>query len=144
MPRPNILFIMTDQQCADMMSCAGAADVHTPAMDAMAANGVRFSRAYCGNPICVPSRAGMFSGRMPHELNVFTNVQPVRDSMRFPMLGRVMSDAGYECMYIGKWHLTVPMDQNEVHGFPEVRHPQGPGSDARVPGACAEWLSPTP
>src|SRR4030042_4165605 len=65
--RPNILLIMTDQQFADALGCAGAQNLKTPAMDSLAGNGLRFSRAYCIQPLCVPSRVGMFTGRYPHE-----------------------------------------------------------------------------
>jgi len=72
--RPNILWIMTDQQVADGMGCTGNPDLETPAMDSLAANGIRFERAYCTNPICVPSRASMMTGRMPHEIGVTLNM----------------------------------------------------------------------
>ena len=52
--RPNILFIMTDQQHAGMMSCTGNKWLKTPAMDSLARDGVRFERAYYANPVCVP------------------------------------------------------------------------------------------
>ena len=53
--RPNLLLIMTDQQFADGMSCVqGTEWLHTPNMDALAASGVRFTRAYSANPLCVP------------------------------------------------------------------------------------------
>ena len=65
--RPNILFIITDQQFADAMSCAmGRKDLHTPTMDALADEGARFTRAYAADPLCMPSRTAMFSGRYPH------------------------------------------------------------------------------
>lgn len=64
--KPNILIIITDQQFADAMSCAqGREYLHTPHMDSIAANGMRFTRAYCANPICQPSRTATFAGR-PH------------------------------------------------------------------------------
>ncbi|MEI8207227.1 MAG: sulfatase-like hydrolase/transferase, partial [Kiritimatiellales bacterium] len=72
--RPNILWIMTDQQPADMMSCAGNANLRTPAMDSIATNGVRFELAYTVNPICVPSRTSMMTGRLPHETGVKFNL----------------------------------------------------------------------
>jgi choline-sulfatase len=54
---PNILVIITDQQFADAMSrCIGRDYIHTPNMDALAANGMRFTKAYCANPLCIPSR----------------------------------------------------------------------------------------
>ena len=64
--RPNILYVFTDQQFAGAMSCAGNEYLHTPAMDRLAAEGVRFEKAYCTYPLCTPSRASMFVGRYPH------------------------------------------------------------------------------
>ena len=60
--RPNILFIMTDQQHSGMMSCIGNKCLKTPAMDRLAAEGIRFERAYSSNPVCVPSRIAMATG----------------------------------------------------------------------------------
>ena len=60
--RPNILFIMTDQQHAAMMSCTGNKWLKTPALDSLAREGVRFERAYSVNPYCVPSRTAMATG----------------------------------------------------------------------------------
>ncbi|MBM4087436.1 MAG: sulfatase, partial [Planctomycetes bacterium] len=55
--RPNVLFLMSDQHNAGSMSCAGHPNVRTPNLDRVAAAGIRFTRAYCNNPICAPSRA---------------------------------------------------------------------------------------
>ena len=74
--RPNILFIFTDQQFSDAMSCAGNPFLATPAMDRIAARGVRFANAYCAYPLCVPSRMSMVTGRMPHEIGLFANCLP--------------------------------------------------------------------
>src|SRR5665648_125973 len=68
--QPNILYIFTDEQYAGALSVAGCKDVRTPALDALAASGVRFENAYCTYPLCSPSRASMMSGRMPHEAGV--------------------------------------------------------------------------
>ena len=65
--RPNIVLIYTDQQHANMMSCAGNPYVKTPAMDYLAENGMRFTRAYTANPVCVPARISMMTGRFPSE-----------------------------------------------------------------------------
>ena len=54
--RPNVLLIICDQMHAGMLSCTGNAWVKTPALDALARDGARFERAYCTNPVCVPSR----------------------------------------------------------------------------------------
>lgn len=56
--------ILTDQQQAGMMSCAEDGYLRTPAMDSLAAGGVRFERAYCANPVCLPSRYAMMTGHM--------------------------------------------------------------------------------
>lgn len=59
--RPNILYIMTDQQTANAMSCAGNTDLRTPNMDKLAERGIRFTNAYCSMPLSGPSRGAMFS-----------------------------------------------------------------------------------
>jgi len=136
MTRPNILLIMTDQQFAGAMSCAGNSDLHTPAMDSLAANGTLFTNAYCANPVCVPSRVSMFSGRMPHEMGVYTNLRLHKDIRNFPMLGRVVSDAGYETGYVGKWHLLAGKRDRAVHGFDRPSIHKDPGT----PEDCATFL----
>lgn len=117
MSRPNIVYIFTDQQSADAMSCAGNDYLETPALDRLAEMGTRFDRAYSSFPLCVPARMSMFTGRMPHELGIYANCQPTEDHPGVPMLGRVMRDAGYDCYYIGKWHKTVPESARDIHGF---------------------------
>ncbi len=59
----NILFIMADQLRADYLSCYGHPSLHTPNIDALAARGVRFSRAYVQAPVCGPSRMSFYTGR---------------------------------------------------------------------------------
>ena len=59
----NILFIMADQLRADYLSCTGHPSIETPHIDALAARGVRFSRAVCQAPICGPSRMSFYTGR---------------------------------------------------------------------------------
>jgi len=106
--RPNILVIMTDQQTATAMSCTGNPHVKTPAIDSIAAKGVRFERAYVTQPLCLPCRSSMLAGRYPHEIGTVTN--GTKYNKEWPMLGKMMSDGGYECAYIGKWHVGAPMD----------------------------------
>ena len=71
--KPNILLIITDQQHAGMLSCAGNRYLQTPNLDSLARTGTRFERAYCGNPVCVPSRFCMLSGTMPSHIGMETN-----------------------------------------------------------------------
>ena len=139
---PNIVYIMTDQQAFDAMSCAGNELVHTPALDALAASGLRFENAYCAFPLCVPSRAAMFTGRMPHESGIFANTRPVEnESLPFITLGKLMRDAGYLTHYVGKWHLTIPMSDTARHGFMGIDHPGAHGFDAEYARRAMEFLS---
>ena len=71
--KPNILFIITDQQTISALGCAGNSDVKTPNLDRVAARGMRFMQSYVAYPLCSPSRASLFSSRMPHELGIYGN-----------------------------------------------------------------------
>jgi arylsulfatase A-like enzyme len=130
-----MVYIFTDQQYAGAMGCAGNSDLRTPAMDRIAARGVRFEKAYCTYPLCTPSRASMFVGRMPHEVGINRNNQPIDEAFREQELGHLLSDAGYECVYGGKWHvpeISIP----EGHGFRSIC----PFDDVGLPGRCREFL----
>ena len=113
--RPHILWIMTDQQPFDSLSCAGNPHLHTPAMDSLAAAGVRFELTYCTNPICVPSRTTMMTGRMSHETGVMFNTNYFQ--LYHESLGTRMKAAGYETAYIGKWHIPVDSSDSRWTGF---------------------------
>jgi arylsulfatase A-like enzyme len=109
--RPNILFIMTDQQHAGMLSCAGNPHVKTPALDALAAAGTRFQCAYSTNPVCVPSRFSLQTGRMPSAIGMRTNEVrlPVQEAFCAESLGPLLKQAGYRCAYGGKDHVPVDL-----------------------------------
>jgi arylsulfatase A-like enzyme len=137
---PNILLIMTDQQSADTTSHElGPGRVHTPAMDRLAASGLRFDRAYCAHPLCVPSRTSMFSGRYPHETDTLTNDDLGRDLAAFPCVGALLSRAGYDTGYVGKWHLPYP-DGDAAHGFRFRANLMCNGADIRNPDCASEFL----
>lgn len=133
--RPNILRITTDQQFADAMSCAGNDWVDTPAMDRLAEAGTRFTRAYCTNPSCAPSRAAMFTGLRgaeawsPHE-DTF-----IHERYHDRALGTVLSEAGYECATAGKW-AGDRYDQVENQGFEHLAKKD----DLRLPAACRRFF----
>jgi arylsulfatase A-like enzyme len=105
--KPNIILIITDQQSATMLSCAGNADVNTPNIDGLASSGVRFERAYCANPVCVPSRVSLTTGKMPSEFGMWYNQLPfeIDTSAQPKTLGMLMKNGGYEVAYGGKIHL---------------------------------------
>ena len=70
----NILFIMFDQLRWDYLSCAGHPHLHTPNIDALAAEGVRFTRAYCQSPVCGASRMSFYTGRYVFPANLLEPV----------------------------------------------------------------------
>jgi choline-sulfatase len=107
---PNILVILTDQQRASMLSCAGNSYVKTPNLDSLAQTGVRFERAYVANPVCSPSRMSLMTGRMPSSIGMECNEDLARPvtvpaAMLRSSLGVTFRDAGYETVYGGKVHL---------------------------------------
>ncbi|WP_299146286.1 sulfatase-like hydrolase/transferase [uncultured Tateyamaria sp.] len=101
--RPNFLFIITDQHRADHLGCYGNAVVKTPNIDGIAANGTRWDRFYVANPICMPNRASIMTGRMCSAHGARHNGIPLsKDHTTFVELLR---DAGYSTGLIGKSHL---------------------------------------
>jgi choline-sulfatase len=139
--RPNILFIMTDQLSAESMSFnLGTTYLNTPNMDQLARHGVRFTNAYCANPLCVPSRSSMFTGRYPHELGIQTNDEKLLDPVEFPSMGTIFKNAGYETGYVGKWHLPYDRMKPDSHGFDYLPDKKGNGSDSISPDLAAKFL----
>ena len=70
---PNLVVIMSDQHRADLMGCAGASGVLTPNLDALASEGIRFSRVSCQGPLCMPARASFMTERYVRDHGVYTN-----------------------------------------------------------------------
>lgn len=140
--RPNVLLILTDQHSADVLSCAqGDRFLRTPHIDSLAARGVRFTRAYVANPICVPSRTALFTGRYPHETGVQNNDRHPVDPKRFPTLGTLFRRAGYDTGYVGKWHVPIPIADPEASGFDYTANLKNNGGDSDTPPAVAAFLA---
>ncbi len=135
--RPNILFIMTDQQHAEMMSCAGNRFLQTPALDSLAKEGVRFAKTYVTNPVCVPSRISMATGVMAGRLGVLTNGMraQVPEAIAANSLGRLLKQAGYATFYGGKTHLSPELEPQSA-GYDEFF----PDSRDALPRACIEFI----
>lgn len=134
--RPNVLYIMTDQQHAGMMSCAGNRWLQTPAMDSLAASGARFELAYSANPVCVPARTSMMTGRYPSHFGIQTNKAPQMPKEAFPAaLGNLFRGAGYRTVFGGKTHWPRPMTPEAI-GFEYLTGDERDGLAA----ACARFL----
>ncbi len=115
---PNIVFIMTDQHSADALSCRmGDRYLKTPALDRLAARGTFFSRAYTPNPLCMPARNSIFTGRYPHETGVTDNTKTTLNARDFVTMGTYFLQAGYQTAYFGKWHLAYNEGATKTHGF---------------------------
>lgn len=136
--RPNILYVMTDDQGAWAMGCAGNQDIRTPNLDRIASHGIRFENYFCASPVCSPARASLMTGRIPSS-------HGVQDWIRSGSLDReslgekkddpyytcedkpiqylegmltytdVLKENGYTCALAGKWHLGDSMVPQ--HGF---------------------------
>lgn len=136
--RPNILFILSDDQGYWTLGCGGNSEIHTPALDAIGENGMRFDNFFCVSPVCSPARASILTGTIP-------SVHGVQDWLRggnlnmadFPELADkplyeaehtaipylqdltcftdILADNGYTCALSGKWHLGDSV--HPQHGF---------------------------
>ena len=100
----NDLFIITDQQRADHIGCAGNSDLKTPNLDRLAAEGIRFTNAYVANPICMPNRSTIFTGKYPSIHGVRCN--GINLDPDIPTLTQTLLENGYHTCSIGKIHLN--------------------------------------
>jgi len=103
--RPNLVFIYTDDQRWDAMSCAGHPFLKTPNMDRIAREGVRFRNAFVTLPLCSPSRASFLTGQYAHTHRVTTNANNSDLSRQLSTFPRLLQQAGYETAFVGKWHM---------------------------------------
>lgn len=109
--KPNILFIITDDQSWQHAGCYGNQAVKTPAIDKFAEDGVRFTNAYCAAPFCSPSRAAILSGQDIYRLEeagILTGF--IRD--KFTLFPQLMEENGYAVGFTGKgyWPRTVNVE----------------------------------
>lgn len=110
--RPNILFILTDQQRQDSMACYGNDWIETPNLNTIANHGFVFENAYVTQPVCTPSRASIMTGLYPHAVGLHRNNIPLPADTR--TIAELIGD-DYYCGYFGKWHLGDDMVRQ--HGF---------------------------
>ena len=132
---PNILFIITDQHHANMLSSAGNPYLKTKALDGMAKAGIRFTNAYVTNPVCVPSRISMATGMMAGRFGVgmrATIPKKVSDNS----LGKLIKSGGYDTFYGGKVHMPPSLVPLKA-GYDEFCKDQRD----ELPGACIEFMT---
>ncbi|MCF7848664.1 MAG: sulfatase-like hydrolase/transferase [Kiritimatiellales bacterium] len=110
----NILIIQTDEHSPHVLGCYGNSIVQTPALDSLASAGVVFTSAYCQDPICVPSRMSMLTGRMGSDVGVYNNSDPLK--LRYKTFADSFNAAGYLTTIIGKMHFQGEGEER-VHGF---------------------------
>lgn len=103
MSRPNILFITADGMRYDTLRCNGNELARSPNLDALAAEGVRCERAYCSQPICMPCRASIMTGRYPSAHGVWQNGVPLSESEI--LLPHLLGEHGYRTACFGKCHF---------------------------------------
>ncbi|MCS5659811.1 MAG: sulfatase-like hydrolase/transferase, partial [Dehalococcoidia bacterium] len=124
MNRPNIILIMTDNQPADLLGCYGNNEIHTPHLDKIAKNGLLFKNAYCPNAMCSPSRASVWTGRIPcqHGVHTWLDDRLMNDwphnwnaIQEFNTLPEILNNNGYATAMIGKYHLgKLDIAQNGI------------------------------
>ncbi|MEM1297195.1 MAG: sulfatase-like hydrolase/transferase, partial [Verrucomicrobiota bacterium] len=124
--KPNIIFILIDDQGYYDLGCYGATEIETPRIDAMANEGMRFTDYYAAAPICSPSRAGLLTGCYPRRVgnHVWVHRADSRTGLHPDELtiAELLKGNGYATACIGKWHLGfhepfLPKNQGFDHYF---------------------------
>ena len=122
----NVLFIITDQQRADHMSCAGNTVLKTPNLDRLASGGVRFTNAFVANPTCVPNRASILTGLYPNMHGARSNGICLPENI--PTITQSLLKKGWHTISIGKLH----------HNFMNSSYKEGVNSAEKV----EDWINP--
>ncbi len=115
MQQPNILFVITDQQRADHTGFMGNKVVRTPNIDSIAASGMVFQNAWVSNPVCMPNRSSIMTGRMPTAHGVVFNDRSL--DWNVSTFVRQFKDQGYRTGLIGKSHLQHGTSRNSMVPF---------------------------
>ncbi|MEM0965799.1 MAG: sulfatase [Verrucomicrobiota bacterium] len=160
---PNIVMMMVDDLGLYELNCYGYKDVDTPHSNRLAAEGMRFTNAYAGAPVCSPSRAAVISGQAPARLHLTNHISTQHFEPENPYLlnapqvmalpsevityAEMLRDAGYACGFFGKWHLSLqdPMGQGKV--VDEDTLPDNQGFENNIGGngnggPAGGWFSP--
>ena len=120
--KPNVLLILADDLGTVDLGCYRSADLTTPNLDALAAQGTRMSQFYAAAPVCSPSRAGLLTGRYPQRARMPGNAGYRHNGHGMPTdevtLAEMFRAGGYATGHVGKWHLGyVPEELPNGQGF---------------------------
>jgi arylsulfatase A-like enzyme len=153
-PKPNIVVLFADDLGINDLSCYGRKDQPTPHLDRLASQGIRFTSAYCAQPICSPSRAALMTGKHPARLHI-TTFLPGRANaksqkllhppiaMQLPLaeqtLAEVLKEHGYATACIGKWHLGGPNFGPDKQGFDVVHAGRANTTPSPTEGGKGEY-----
>jgi arylsulfatase A-like enzyme len=122
----NIVLIMTDNHGDWTLGCYGNPDIRTPNIDRLAAQGMLFTHAFSSNAVCSPTRATYLTGLIPsqHGVHCFLGAKGAQMGpdayctiREFPSLPKIMSQAGYACGLVGKWHLGANLTPQEGFSY---------------------------
>ena len=120
MQRPNILFILTDQQRFDTCGCYGQELKVTPNLDQLAKEGVSFKHAFTNQPVCGPARSILQTGKYPTETGCYRNGIALPQSNE--NIANLLSEHGYQVAYIGKWHLASTIGRPKEKRLKKMKH----------------------
>jgi arylsulfatase A-like enzyme len=137
--RPNIIFIVADDLGFADLGCYGGREPVSPVLDALAANGIRFTQGYANSPVCSPTRFALMTARYQYRLRGAAE-EPINSRSRgsttlglppaHPTLPSLLKDAGYRTALIGKWHLGYPPAFGPLRsGYEEFFGPMSGGVD---------------
>lgn len=133
--KPNVLFLFSDQHNADVLGCAGHPIAKTPNLDRLAADGVRFTRTYCQDGICVPSRTSLMTGLYPRTTGCLDNGDVPPSQAKLYPLQQAFQSAGYATGCFGKRHLPRPnLSGNPAYATIETQ----------LRAHLADWVRRTP